>query len=125
MTPAILQAEPDTTALSLTSSVDPDVLKNMDPEFISFYEEVLVKSKPTHEVPIEEVRSNPSKYAAVWAYDSKGEPRIQNYEIESKDGAFVPVRCYYPDPAKFGPGPYSVHINFHGLPPFLRMIQYF
>ncbi|KAE8550096.1 hypothetical protein TMatcc_001168 [Talaromyces marneffei ATCC 18224] len=113
MTPTILQAD-DTKVSSSISSVDPNILQNMDPEFISFYEEVLAKSKPTHEVPIEEVRANPSKYAAVWAYDSKDEPRIQNYDIESKDGALVPIRCYYPDPAKFGLGPYSVHINFHG-----------
>lgn len=119
MAPPHLQAESDVNVSSLPSSVDPHILQSMDPEFVSFYEEVLAKSKPTHEVPIEEVRANPSQYAAVWAYDSKDEPRIRDYEIESKDGALVPIRCYYPDPAKFGSGPYSVHINFHGLLPFL------
>ncbi|KUL85358.1 hypothetical protein ZTR_07009 [Talaromyces verruculosus] len=114
MAPAIPQEELDATASLSTGSVDPNILRNMDPEFISFYEKVLAKLKPTHEVPIEEIRANPSKYEAVWAYDSKDEPRIQNYDIESKDGALVPTRCYYPDPTKFGPGPYSVHINFHG-----------
>lgn len=123
MAPAILQAELDATASSLTSSVDPDILRNMDPEFISFYEQVLAKLKPTHEVPIEEIRANPSKYEAVWAYDSKDESRIQNYDIESKDGALVPIRCYYPDPTKFGPGPYNVHINFHGLLPLPPIIH--
>lgn len=119
MAPPHLQAESDVNVSSLPSSVDPRILQSMDPEFVSFYEEVLAKLKPTHEVPIEEVRANPSQYAAVWAYDSKDEPRIRDYEIESKDGALVPIRCYYPDPATFGPGLYSVHINFHGLLLFL------
>lgn len=123
MAPAVLQAEVDATASSLTSSVDPSILENMDPEFISFYEEVLSKLTPTHEVPVEEVRANPSKYAFSWAYDSKHEPRVQDYEIESKDGTLFPIRCYYPDPAKFGSGPYSVHMNFHGLLPFPPIIQ--
>lgn len=123
MVPAILQEELDATASSSTGSVDPNILRNMDPEFISFYEKVLAKLKPTHEVPIEEIRANPSKYEAVWAYDSKDEPRIQNYDIESKDGALVPIRCYYPDPTKFGSGPYSVHINFHGMLPLPQIIH--
>lgn len=124
MASAHLQPESDVNASSSTSSIDPHIIENMDPEFVSLYEKVLSKLKPTHEVPIEEVRANPSKYATV-EYDSKDEPRIQDYEIESKDGALVPIRCYYPDPATFGPGPYSVHINFHGLLPFSLITQYY
>lgn len=101
---------------AVAGGLDPEVLKKLDPEYIAYYLSTLQHYTPTHEIPIEQIRANPAKYAAPWHYNSKDEPRTESLEATSADGHKIPVRVYHPDPEKFGLGPHGVHINYHGTP---------
>jgi hypothetical protein len=94
--------------------LDPTVLEKLDPEFVKFYEEVIDTRPATHQIPLEEIRSNPTKWAAPWVVPVPEKESIRTRTIPSKDDHQVPVRIYHPDPEIFGQGPYSVHLNFHG-----------
>lgn len=86
----------------------------LDPEFIKFFVNVVAKQRPAHLIPIEEVRANQEKFRPPIALDSSKHERVSDYLVSSQDDATIPVRVYHPDPAKFGPGPYPVHMNHHG-----------
>jgi len=94
--------------------LDPTILERLDPEFVKFYEEVIDTRPATHQVPLEEIRSNPAKWAAPWVDVIPEKESIQIRTIPSKDSYRVPVRIYHPDPEIFGQGPFGVHLNFHG-----------
>lgn len=86
----------------------------LDPEFVAYYNKNIGPKPPTHLVPLSEVRANPEKWRGWWCVDLTGQPGVKNLRIPSKDGYPIPLRTYSPDPSKYGPGPYPVHINYHG-----------
>ncbi|KAI1491826.1 Alpha/Beta hydrolase protein [Biscogniauxia mediterranea] len=93
----------------------PELLALYHPDVVNHVVKTANANVPAqHQVAIEEVRANPSKYAPPWAQDVTGWERVVDKEITSKDGAKVPVKIYHPDPSIFGQGPYGVHLNFHG-----------
>lgn len=95
--------------------IEPHILAKLDPDFVSRWTELMNSiPDPTHEVTIEEIRADPKVLAPPCALDTKGRPRTAENEVTSEDGAKIPVRIYYPDESKHGPGPYPVHLNFHG-----------
>ncbi|KAG8157568.1 hypothetical protein KVR01_012610 [Diaporthe batatas] len=96
-------------------AIEPHVLAKLDPDFVTAWADLMNKvPDPTHVTTIEEVRADPRVLAPPCALDTKGRPRTAEKEVTSEDGAIVPVRVYYPDEAQHGPGPYPVHLNFHG-----------
>lgn len=94
--------------------LDPTIRKKLDPEFVKYYENVLDTRPATHQVPLEEIRNNPVKWAAPWTVPITQNETIETRTITTKDGHAIPIRIYHPDPEKFGPGPYGVHLNYHG-----------
>ncbi|KAI0175525.1 alpha/beta-hydrolase [Hypoxylon sp. FL1284] len=93
----------------------PHILAKYDPEMVKYVLATKESGIPAqHEVPIAEIRANPAKYAAAWSKDVSDYERVVESGVASKDGAKVPIMIYHPDPAKFGPGPYGLHLNFHG-----------
>ncbi|KAI1496211.1 Alpha/Beta hydrolase protein [Biscogniauxia marginata] len=94
---------------------EPNLLAIYNPEIVKHVLKASASGVPAqHEVPIKELRANPSKYAPPWAQDVTGWERVTDQEITSEDGAKIPVKIYHPDPSQFGEGPYGVHLNFHG-----------
>ncbi|KAI8635420.1 alpha/beta-hydrolase [Xylariaceae sp. FL1651] len=94
----------------------PDLLAKYKPEIVHYILQTMAPGRPpaAHQVPLAEVRSNPARFAGPWQKDVMGHERVADHEIVSEDGAKVPVKVYHPDPAKFGAGPYGMHLNFHG-----------
>jgi len=96
--------------------IEDHILPHLDPVFVDFFVNVIAKRPPAHTIPLEEARKNPEILRPQIALDSlSGEyERVQDHEVVSKDGEKFTVRVYHPDPAKFGEGPYGLHLNFHG-----------
>ncbi|KIH92130.1 hypothetical protein SPBR_09125 [Sporothrix brasiliensis 5110] len=88
-----------------------DMVGRLDPRFVEYYNKNLAHKEATHQVPLAEVRANPAAWARPWIQDD--DPDTKDWTVPSTDGAFV-VRVYHPDASRAGPGPYPVHINFHG-----------
>ncbi|CAJ2501286.1 Uu.00g041390.m01.CDS01 [Anthostomella pinea] len=96
------------------NAVEPHILAKYHPDLIDYVQKMIASGAAQHEVPIEELRANPSKYAPPWSKDVTGWERVADDEVVSEDGAKVPVKIYHPDPSRFGDGPYGAHLNFHG-----------
>ncbi|KAK4223355.1 putative Esterase/lipase [Podospora fimiseda] len=95
--------------------IEDHIIPKLDSDFLDYFTNVVAKKPPAHEIPIEIVRANPQDHRPPCALDtSSGYDRVADYVVSSQDGASIDVRAYHPDPAKFGPGPYPVHLNFHG-----------
>ena len=95
--------------------IEPEILAKLDPSFVKYFTEVLAVRPTTHQIPIDEIRRNPIKYASPWNIDTTGRERVFDRTLIADDGATFPVKLYYPDPTKHGAGPYAVHINYHGM----------
>lgn len=95
--------------------IEDHIVPQLDPHFLEYFTNVIAKKPPAHEIPIEHVRAHPQDYRPPCALDtSVGYERVADHVVGSQDGASIPVRVYHPDPARYGPGPYPVHLNFHG-----------
>lgn len=94
--------------------IAPSILAKLDPDFVKYWTGVMNKGSLPAQLSIEQVRANPAMFAPACALDTKGYQGTVDTEITSEDGAKIPVRVYYPDGSKHGPGPYPVHLNFHG-----------
>ena len=106
------ESGPDITALAL---IEEHILPRLDPVFIQYLVDVVSKQPPSHLIPLEDVRANPDKYRSPIAVDTSRHERVSDHVVSSQDGASITVRVYHPDPVKFGPGPYPVHMNHHGM----------
>lgn len=108
-------AESDTNkAWDPVENIEPHILAKLDPDFVKYWTGVMSKAPTPTKVTIEKVRADPAMFASPCALDTKGYPGTVDKEVTSEDGAKIPVRIYYPDESKHGPGPYPVHLNFHG-----------
>ena len=94
--------------------LDVEIEAKLDPEFMKYYNEVIDRKPSTHQVPLNEIRTNPQKFAAPGTVPIPENERIKDSIIKSMDGYDIPIRIYYPKPDSFGPGPHGVHLNFHG-----------
>ena len=94
--------------------IEAHILPKLDPDFVSYFVNVVSKNNPAQAVPIEEVRANPDKYRAPCALDATGYEGVVDKEVVGSDGTKIPVKVYYPDSSKHGRGPYPAHLNFHG-----------
>jgi hypothetical protein len=97
-----------------TDAIEPHILAKLDPDFVKYYVEVLSKNPPAQAMSIEQVRAHPDKFRNSINLDTTGWELVVDRTVTSEDGAEIPVRVYYPDPAVHGEGPYPVHLNFHG-----------
>lgn len=109
-------AESDTEeAWDPVDNIEPHILVKLDPDFVKYWTGVMNRGSASGNVTIGQVRANPTKlFAPPCARDTEGYLRTVNKEVTSEDGAKIPVRVYYPDESIHGPGPYPVHLNFHG-----------
>lgn len=98
-------------------AIEPHILAKLDPQFVTIFTEFMNKTPMPKQADwtIENIRADPMKLAPQCALDTKGYPRTAEREVPSEDGAKIPVRVYYPEASKYGPGPYPVHLNFHGM----------
>jgi len=94
----------------------PGLLAKYNPQIVRYVLMSMAPGMPpaTHSVNLQEVRKNPARFAAPWQKDVTGFKRVSDTIFASEDGAMIPVQVYHPDPARFGQGPYGVHLNFHG-----------
>lgn len=105
----------DATKIKAEDVFAPHILAKYDPAFVDYVLEAKAAGVPAqHEYPIEEIRTDPARFAAAWSKDVTGWERIADDEVVSQDGAKVPIKIYHPDPAQVGEGPYGLHLNFHG-----------
>ncbi|OTB07667.1 hypothetical protein M426DRAFT_317968 [Hypoxylon sp. CI-4A] len=94
---------------------EPVVLEKYDPTIIKYLLKLRAAGvPPVRDIRIEDLRSNPAKFAPPWWKDPTGWERVADGEVTVRDGAKIPVKIYHPDPNKFGKGPYGLHLNFHG-----------
>jgi len=97
--------------------IEDHIRPKLDPEFLRYFVDVVAKQPPAHTISLADVRADPDKYRSPIAVDSSRHERVGDHLVSSQDGASITVRVYHPDPAKFGPGPYPVHMNHHGAYP--------
>lgn len=110
--------------------IEEHILVKLDPEFLTYFahSQPQVASQPAKAAvppPIEHVRAHPEAYRSPCALDTSGYPGVTDAKYLSQDGATIPVRVYSPDEARHGPGPYPVHLNFHGEPSPLSITSRF
>lgn len=96
--------------------IEPHILAKLDPQWVGLFTELMNTNPPPPRelMSMAYIRAHPEKFASASILDTKGYPRTAENEVVSEDGAKVPVRLYYPDEKIWGPGPYPVHLNFHG-----------
>lgn len=113
--PATVSGEKDTFVPE--RDIEPHILAKLDAEWLAVFTKQTNNDPPPPRelLSIEYIRAHPEKFAPACALDTKGYPRTAEKEVVSEDGATVPVRVYYPDEKAWGPGPYPVHLNFHGV----------
>lgn len=111
-------ADPPKNKYDPEASIEPHILALLDPEFVTAFTHMMNTNPPPNrsEMTMEAIRAHPRKTAPACWLDTKGYPRTAEKEVISEDGAMIPVRVYYPEESKYGPGPYPVHLNFHGMP---------
>lgn len=101
-------------------AIAPAILAKLDPDFVALYTDAMNKNPGPpgrDDWAIDKIRADPMRLAPPCALDTKGHPRTAERAVPSADddGVQIPVRVYYPDAAQHGPGPYPVHLNFHGV----------
>ena len=103
-------------SLSPPNPIDTRFRGELDADFVNYYNHAIAIKPATHSLDIKEIRAFPEKFRSSWARDYSCEPFVKNTTIPMGDGQVRPVRIYYPDASMsaFGPGPYPVHVNFHG-----------
>ncbi|CAK7231701.1 hypothetical protein SBRCBS47491_008020 [Sporothrix bragantina] len=99
---------------ALPNPIDASFIGRMDADFVAYYNKHIAIKPPTHAIDLAEVRANPQKWANPWCRDYSDLPYVNDHQIASGDGHVFTVRVYEPDETQFGPGPYPVHVNFHG-----------
>ncbi|KAF3768100.1 hypothetical protein M406DRAFT_338732 [Cryphonectria parasitica EP155] len=114
--PAATTAPTKKPGFDPAESIDPHILAKLDPEWVSMFTELINKNPPPprEKITIPAIRADERLLAPPCYLDTKGYPRTVEKEVVSDDGALIPVRIYYPEESKYGPGPYPVHLNFHG-----------
>lgn len=97
--------------------IEPHILAKLDPEWVTVFTEQMNTNPPPprHLLSMEYIRAHPEKFAPPFYLDTVGYPRTAEKEVASEDGEKIPMRVYYPDEKIWGPGPYPVHLNFHGM----------
>lgn len=93
------------------------MVPRLDPKFTTYFNKHNLETKiDSHQVPLSEARAKPGLFARPWSSYQPQDVDTVIYEIPSRvDGALFKVKVYYPDATFFGPGPYAVHLNFHGM----------
>lgn len=101
--------------------IHPDILPELDPLFVQYYNNNLASRRQTHQVPLQDVRARPDLWELTVPLnngpfnDAAILELAVTTELEINEvGNSFRIRAYYPSLKKFGPGPYAVHINFHG-----------
>ncbi|KAI0397821.1 alpha/beta-hydrolase [Xylariaceae sp. FL0594] len=94
----------------------PELLARYNPQVVKYVLASMAPGMPpaTHQVELSVVRAHPSTFRAPWQKDASAFERVAAAQFVSEDGVEIPVQVYHPDPARFGNGPYGVHLNFHG-----------
>ncbi|OAA60216.1 Alpha/beta hydrolase fold-3 [Niveomyces insectorum RCEF 264] len=112
--------------MSMNGAINPikDQMRlRLDRRFVKFYDEHMAARLETHQVSLSEARKHPQKFARPWPHRPTPPPadRMRDWtvipdEVDAAPSDSLPfaVRTYHPDPAVFGPGPYPVHVRFHG-----------
>jgi hypothetical protein len=110
--------EPANARRRIKALVEEHILPRLDADFVEHFASTQALGArpelPVTNPPIEHVRAHPEAYRSPCALDTSGYPRVTTLSCPSQDGVNIDVRVYHPDPAKHGPGPYPLHLNFHG-----------
>jgi hypothetical protein len=114
---ALHQLRPPVVTQPLHNSIPPELLPRFDPVYVEYYKKYNAGRLHTHEVPIEEYRKNPAKYAI--AYGRAAGPDVFRITQQScpVGGGEIAVRIFEPTPKEDEQGrpkKRGVYINFHG-----------
>jgi hypothetical protein len=105
------------TAEDALGLIEDHIQPRLDPVVVRYLVDVVSKQTPSHLISLDDVRAHPERYRSPIAIDTSKHERVSDHVVSSQDGVSFTVRVYHPDPAKFGPGPYPVHMNHHGTRP--------
>lgn len=111
----------DASNTTLPYPIHPQFIPVLDADFIEYHNTHFAPKPASHTIDIAEIRKNQWKYASPWEKDFSHETFVRDLQIRSLDEHIFNARCYYPDPAQFGPGPYPIHVNFHGKISWLNL----
>ncbi|CAM1509512.1 Fc.00g032510.m01.CDS01 [Cosmosporella sp. VM-42] len=93
-------------------AISQDRYKGLDPEWRAMWNNYGSSMVRADEVTIEEYRSNPARYSFTYpTYSGPDVFHVEDCQVPvSQPSGEVTVRIYSPK----GPGPFPVHLNFHG-----------
>lgn len=119
-----MRPDPTPALADIEGLIEEHILAKLDSDFLTHFtnNQPRVASQPPNAVlfpPIQDVREHPEAYQPPCALDTSGYPGVIDAEYLSQDSVNIPARVYNPDKARHGPGPYPVHLNFHGEPSLL------
>lgn len=89
--------------------IHPSVLPHLDPVFVDLYNEN-VANTPAGPIDLAILRT---KYSVLYSYGTGPAPecaRIYDAQVPGHNGDLIAVRVYEPA----SPGPWPVHVDFHG-----------
>lgn len=101
----------------LHNSLPDHIAARIDPAFLENYNKYNLGRLNTHEVPIEEFRKNPLKYAIAWGRLKGPEVWRTTTQKCPVKGAEIDIRIYEPAPltdAEGKPKKRAAYINYHG-----------
>lgn len=103
-------------AHELPNPIRREFVDRLDPDFVAYYNAHLAVKPAVRVFDFAEIRAdaNNGRLASPWCKDFSGLSCVNDRTLQSADGWPFAVRIYSPDEAQFGPGPFPVHVNFHG-----------
>ncbi|PGH03806.1 hypothetical protein AJ80_08619 [Polytolypa hystricis UAMH7299] len=114
---ALHDLKPLTLVHPLLNSIPPELFPRFDPVYVDHYNRYNVGRLHTHQVPIEEMRANPSKYVITYGRATGPDIyRITEQTVLVKGGE-ITVRIFEPAPKLDGEGKQKnrgAYLNFHG-----------
>jgi len=95
-----------------THSIPKEWLSHLDPEWVSLWNEHGRHQYRADEVSVPQYRQNPKAYSFTYAaWEGPKVFQEEEYDVPvSRPSGTVRVRVYTPE----GPGPFPVHLNYHG-----------
>jgi len=97
-----------------TEHAETHISPRLDPDFVDYLLKVAAENPSVPDLSIEGMRAHPEMFRLPTAIDTSGYERVADHQVTSEDGTSITARVYHPDPEAHGPGPYPVHLNFHG-----------
>lgn len=115
MPPATSSQPPVIVEQPLLNSIPEDLVSRFDPVFVQYWSKYNAGRYTTHQIPIEEYRSDPQRYTIGYGREIVDtQDLIITEEKCPVGGGEITIRVFQPSAVSSGQTPRPVYINYHG-----------